>query len=1237
MFIKNIKLTSLKKLLLITIFITSFVYSQNKSLFWEISGNGLAKKSYLYGTMHVNERVSFHLSDSFFNNLLASDIVANESNPETWSDLNDIIKNNETNYNRYNKLYSEFYLFPVSKENIKSIFENDNEKYFRNMLSGVEGNQADFQENTVLDMFIFQTGKKYKKKIAGLEDAKQSMISILNIMDKDAMPKDENKIPLMKILKNRNLDEVLKEYYREKDIVMLDSIYKLIFSKKAHDALIINRNKVMTRSIDSIAKTGSLFSAVGAAHLAGSEGIIELLRKKGYTVNPIIDVFTEAGKNKKKTIEAYFPNPTFSAASTRDKMIQLPLYKAVIEEKQNLGSPDFTNGAAITIKRMPLNYFLKNNETAYNAKSLDSLFFEKIAGDILEKKYFEQASYSGYDIKNVTKTGNAQHSKFIVTPLEIISILMTGPANYVRQYENDVFENIKVKSFKNEWEKIKPLKGGFETEIPSFNLVFGNIPEKGNDIEIQAYDNQEKGYYFLKEKTLSNTDVLEDSEYEQKQIHFQFYLQQDQDSTNVRYNKAENTLVSSSKIGNRNMKLKSVISGSKYYLLGTVNASETNTNRFFNSFTIAPFTYKAKTRVYTDSTANYKVEIPEKENESLFWNLKKTDTDSKNTFTETYKFQSFNSETGDKIGLVYYKYPKYEHTLSIDSIQKNLKKDFLKQSAQDYVNNDFDDNYYFTPTSLLNSAVYSKIGFSKSNWNNLLADKKNNYDFLSYTTKYDKTNECYVIDALVSKQSSTQAVKYRVLYKNNAYCTLSALVDKNYKNENPFIEKTFNSLVLLQDNKTESEDKITLFMEDAGSKSDTIRSSALHAVHNLDITPNDFEKVTNFINTFNFKESETYVKTALIEKIGELKDERVIPFLENYYKKENTKTEVQVSILRALSKQKSKAAYKKINELLDYDLPIPDNQFDIRMLFSAFESDAENSKELFPEIFQYYSIKEYQNPVISFSNLLLEKKLISIKKLKTFKKIIVTNTKLEYKRALSWNQKNKPAEDETDSEEVKSVYLNNYSESFSDLVNYTTLVYNYADDSAVKDLLKKIKKLDNLAVNTELVRLGITHNNLTDSEINDYLKDPKTQFATINLLLNNNKKDLVNFSDEEISKAAVINFQNLVSKDSINLLNKKIIEKNGQQISLFFCKIKKKNAEAGSLKSPLYTIGFINKNGKIDPLAYTIINSKQVNDDEEILEKKYDLIVSEFLNAEHLRASFSKQKDEEESFYDEEY
>src|SRR5258707_2035614 len=56
------------------------------SLLWEISGNGLSKPSYLFGTMHISDKLVFHLGDSFYNAIKGVDVVALETNPETWQD-----------------------------------------------------------------------------------------------------------------------------------------------------------------------------------------------------------------------------------------------------------------------------------------------------------------------------------------------------------------------------------------------------------------------------------------------------------------------------------------------------------------------------------------------------------------------------------------------------------------------------------------------------------------------------------------------------------------------------------------------------------------------------------------------------------------------------------------------------------------------------------------------------------------------------------------------------------------------------------------------------------------------------------------------------------------------------------------------------------------------------------------------------------------------------------------------
>ena len=56
------------------------------SLLWEITGKGMKKPSYLFGTMHVSSKMVFHLSDSFYLGIKNADVVALETNPGTWQD-----------------------------------------------------------------------------------------------------------------------------------------------------------------------------------------------------------------------------------------------------------------------------------------------------------------------------------------------------------------------------------------------------------------------------------------------------------------------------------------------------------------------------------------------------------------------------------------------------------------------------------------------------------------------------------------------------------------------------------------------------------------------------------------------------------------------------------------------------------------------------------------------------------------------------------------------------------------------------------------------------------------------------------------------------------------------------------------------------------------------------------------------------------------------------------------------
>jgi uncharacterized protein YbaP (TraB family) len=53
------------------------------------------------------------------------------------------------------------------------------------------------------------------------------------------------------------------------------------------DVFLYNRNKAWVPKIEKEMKNKSCFIAVGAAHLFGKKGLIELLMEAGYTVTPI--------------------------------------------------------------------------------------------------------------------------------------------------------------------------------------------------------------------------------------------------------------------------------------------------------------------------------------------------------------------------------------------------------------------------------------------------------------------------------------------------------------------------------------------------------------------------------------------------------------------------------------------------------------------------------------------------------------------------------------------------------------------------------------------------------------------------------------------------------------------------------------------------------------------------------------------------------------------------------------
>lgn len=144
-----------------------------QGLFWKITGKGLEKPSYLYGTMHVSDKVAFHLSDSFCKAIESVDVVSLEINSETWMQTmtsEDYVADNMGNAfsTRGKNRDAGFYksIFELAKPENKEIGEALGSELgiLNSLLYRTSNFSADFEEDTYLDLFIFQAEKSRAKK-----------------------------------------------------------------------------------------------------------------------------------------------------------------------------------------------------------------------------------------------------------------------------------------------------------------------------------------------------------------------------------------------------------------------------------------------------------------------------------------------------------------------------------------------------------------------------------------------------------------------------------------------------------------------------------------------------------------------------------------------------------------------------------------------------------------------------------------------------------------------------------------------------------------------------------------------------------------------------------------------------------------------------------------------------------------------------------------------------------------
>ena len=132
------------------------------------------------------------------------------------------------------------------------------------------------------EMEFLTKAKESNKSVVGLEKATEQ----LDILSK-SFTDDELIAYLQKI--DTNLADTMIKYYTNGDI---NGLYTMTTDKEqmsvnTKTALLDNRNVNWLKIMPEMMQKESVFFAVGAAHLAGELGVINLLKKAGYTVKPV--------------------------------------------------------------------------------------------------------------------------------------------------------------------------------------------------------------------------------------------------------------------------------------------------------------------------------------------------------------------------------------------------------------------------------------------------------------------------------------------------------------------------------------------------------------------------------------------------------------------------------------------------------------------------------------------------------------------------------------------------------------------------------------------------------------------------------------------------------------------------------------------------------------------------------------------------------------------------------------
>lgn len=280
----------------------------SNTLLWQISGNGLKQPSYLFGTMHILCAEDAKLSEALKGVIRKTVKVYFEVDMDNLTEMmgamkymrmNDGIKISDlVTKEEYTRL-EEF--LKKGKTPMPMSMINRFKPY---LVSGLLSEQSmNCDKKNGMEELIMKEASSQDKEIFGLESV-QFQASLF-----DSIPYERQAKDLIKYVDSMEMyqkaTEEMVDVYLKQDLKRMDSLVRKSDPgmEEYMDLLLYNRNRRWVFQMPGIMMEGTLLFAVGAGHLTGDQGLINLLRLKGFKVTPVAnkwDVTRETTIEKKK-------------------------------------------------------------------------------------------------------------------------------------------------------------------------------------------------------------------------------------------------------------------------------------------------------------------------------------------------------------------------------------------------------------------------------------------------------------------------------------------------------------------------------------------------------------------------------------------------------------------------------------------------------------------------------------------------------------------------------------------------------------------------------------------------------------------------------------------------------------------------------------------------------------------------------------------------------------------------